>query len=239
MRRGDQPAMERVLGELDEGVRESYADVRELLVHFRTRANEDDIEPALRTTPAKFEHQTGLHARLELEGHGVPLAPDVQVQVLHIVQEALSNVRKHAGAREVVVRVTPDAAVALRGARRRRRLRRGRRRGRPDARGPAHHARAGRSASAPRCASTPRPGVAAAWCWNCPARKSRKPWPRRQERWHERSRHRPRPPDGGGRPHALSPRPGRAARQRPAPGRGRRGADAGEAVRGPRPASPT
>ena len=107
MRRGDQPAMERVLGELDEGVRESYADVRELLVHFRTRANEEDIEPALRTTLSKFEHQTGLHARLELEGHGVPLAPDVQVQVLHIVQEALSNVRKHAGAREVVVRVTP------------------------------------------------------------------------------------------------------------------------------------
>jgi two-component system, NarL family, nitrate/nitrite sensor histidine kinase NarX len=106
LRRQDVAAMERTVGELDAGVRESYADVRELLVHFRTRTNEEDIEPALRTTLSKFEHQTGLTARLETEGHGVALAPDIQVQVLHIVQEALSNVRKHAGAREVVLRVS-------------------------------------------------------------------------------------------------------------------------------------
>ena len=48
------------LGEIDAGVRESYGDVRELLVHFRTRANAEDIEPALLTTLRKFEHQTGL-----------------------------------------------------------------------------------------------------------------------------------------------------------------------------------
>ena len=105
VRRQDTAAMERVVGELDTGVRESYADVRELLVHFRTRTSEEDIEPALRTTLSKFEHQTGLSARLETEGHGVALAPDIQVQVLHILQEALSNVRKHAGARQVVLRI--------------------------------------------------------------------------------------------------------------------------------------
>ena len=31
----------------------------------------------------------------------MPLAPDLQVQVLHVVQEALSNVRKHARATQV------------------------------------------------------------------------------------------------------------------------------------------
>ncbi|HWI81199.1 type IV pili methyl-accepting chemotaxis transducer N-terminal domain-containing protein [Ramlibacter sp.] len=106
MRRQDTQAMERVIGELDAGVRESYADVRELLVHFRTRTTAEDIEPALRTTLSKFEHQTGLAVRLEMQGHGVPLAPDVQVQVLHILQEALSNVRKHAGAHQVLLRVS-------------------------------------------------------------------------------------------------------------------------------------
>jgi two-component system, NarL family, nitrate/nitrite sensor histidine kinase NarX len=106
VRRDDRESMARVTGELDAGVRESYADVRELLVHFRTRTNEEDIEPALRTTLSKFEHQTGLSVRLEMSGHGVALAPDVQVQVLHIIQEALSNVRKHARAHEVVLRVT-------------------------------------------------------------------------------------------------------------------------------------
>ena len=40
-----------------------------------------------------------------MSGEGLPLAADVQIQVLHIVQEALSNVRKHADARHVELRV--------------------------------------------------------------------------------------------------------------------------------------
>jgi two-component system, NarL family, nitrate/nitrite sensor histidine kinase NarX len=103
--RRDPPAVERIVGELDAGVRESYADVRELLLHFRTRTSAEEIEPALRTTLRKFEHQTGLSTHLAMEGHGMPLAADVQVQVLHILQEALSNVRKHAGATHVDLRV--------------------------------------------------------------------------------------------------------------------------------------
>lgn len=105
IQRADGEAVERTLGELDAGVRESTADVRELLMHFRTRTNAEDITPALQTTLRKFEHQTGLTTHLDVKGHGLPLAADVQVQVLHVVQEALSNVRKHAGAREVWVDV--------------------------------------------------------------------------------------------------------------------------------------
>ncbi|MDP2018193.1 type IV pili methyl-accepting chemotaxis transducer N-terminal domain-containing protein [Hydrogenophaga sp.] len=89
------------LDELDEGLRESINDVRELLVHFRTRTNTDDIERALQETLQKFQHQTGLPAKLHVEGHGLPLPADVQVQVLHVLQESLSNVRKHAGASQV------------------------------------------------------------------------------------------------------------------------------------------
>lgn len=96
--RDDLPQAQAVLDEINTGVRESYADVRELLVHFRTRANAEDIEPALKTTLRKFELQSGLPTRLQMDGHGLPLDPDLQVQVLHIVQEALSNVRKHAKA---------------------------------------------------------------------------------------------------------------------------------------------
>ncbi len=97
----DARQVQHVLGEIDVGVRESYGDVRELLMHFRTRANKEDIEPALLTTLRKFEHQTGLKATLHMGSLGMPLAPDTQIQVLHIVQEALSNVRKHARARQV------------------------------------------------------------------------------------------------------------------------------------------
>ena len=101
-----QPAkVHRTLAELDTGIRESLADVRELLLHFRTRTNGEDITPALRTTLTKFEHQTGLATHLLVEGDGLPLDADVQVQVLHVVQEALSNVRKHARAQAVWLEV--------------------------------------------------------------------------------------------------------------------------------------
>ncbi|PVY65445.1 two-component system nitrate/nitrite sensor histidine kinase NarX [Paracidovorax citrulli] len=42
--RGDDAARDRSMGELDVGVRGCYADVRELLLHFRTRTSEEDIE---------------------------------------------------------------------------------------------------------------------------------------------------------------------------------------------------
>lgn len=105
MGRQDQAAIHATMDELDVGVRESYNDVRELLLHFRVRTHVDDIEPALRETLSKFEHQTRLHTQLSVQGQGLPLPPDIQIQVLHIVQEALSNIRKHAQATQVWVDV--------------------------------------------------------------------------------------------------------------------------------------
>ena len=105
LQRHDEALARQAIDELDAGVRESTNDVRELLVHFRTRTSDDDIEQALRTTLKKFEHQSGLRTHLELHGHALAMPSDVQLQVLHVVQEALSNVRKHAQASEVWVRV--------------------------------------------------------------------------------------------------------------------------------------
>lgn len=106
----EQPEQVQVaLDELDLGLRESIGDVRELLVHFRTRTNSDDIEVALQETLQKFRHQTSLPAQLHVQGEGLPLPADVQVQVLHVVQEALSNVRKHAGASQIDVHLLKGA----------------------------------------------------------------------------------------------------------------------------------
>lgn len=102
--------VQQVLEEIDLGVRESYSDVRELLLHFRTRTNTEDIEPALATTLRKFEHQSGMKTSLNITGQGMPLSPDLQIQVLHIVQEALSNVRKHARASQVWLDVQQQPA---------------------------------------------------------------------------------------------------------------------------------
>ena len=107
--KGQAAQMHQALDELDTGLRESIGDVRELLVHFRTRTNTDDIEQALQETLQKFQHQTGLPTHLKVHGDGLPLPPDVQVQVLHVLQEALSNVRKHAGASQVELEVHKGA----------------------------------------------------------------------------------------------------------------------------------
>lgn len=103
--RGQQERVQTILEELDAGVKESIGDVRELLVHFRTRTSGEDIEPALLETLQKFEHQSGLSADLDVQGEGLALPADVQIQVLHVIQEALSNVRKHARAHHVHLRV--------------------------------------------------------------------------------------------------------------------------------------
>lgn len=88
-----------------EGVQESYDDVRELLVHFRTRVREADLEAAIRGTLQKFEGQTGIAAVFECNVSGAPLPAEYETQMLHIVQESLSNVRKHARASAVSVRL--------------------------------------------------------------------------------------------------------------------------------------
>ena len=103
--RADSTALQRVADDIDAGVKESYGDVRSLLLHFRTRASADDISVALRSTLQKFEHQTGIQTTLQMEGDALPLDADVQIQVLHVIQEALSNVRKHAGASHVWLHV--------------------------------------------------------------------------------------------------------------------------------------
>jgi two-component system nitrate/nitrite sensor histidine kinase NarX len=105
MAQHDGPGIEAAMAELDTGVRESYNDVRELLLHFRVRTDSEKLDVALRETLAKFELQSGLPWLLDCLDDGVPLPADVQIQVLHIVQEALSNVRKHAHATQVHVQL--------------------------------------------------------------------------------------------------------------------------------------
>ncbi|MES2323564.1 MAG: type IV pili methyl-accepting chemotaxis transducer N-terminal domain-containing protein [Pseudomonadota bacterium] len=87
------------------GVKESYEDVRELLVNFRSRLVEENLVGALETTIGKFRRQTGIAAELSADIDGAPFPREQQLQLLFIVQEALSNVRKHAGASRVLVRL--------------------------------------------------------------------------------------------------------------------------------------
>lgn len=86
-----------------QGVQESYDDVRELLVHFRSRVGQQDLEVAIGAALRRLGEHGGVVTHLDIDGGGAPLDSETETQVLYIVQEALSNVRKHADARKVEV----------------------------------------------------------------------------------------------------------------------------------------
>lgn len=95
------------------GVQESYEDVRELLLNFRSRLVEGDLLGSLQITIDKFRRQTGIAAELKADVDGAPFPREQQLQILFIVQEALSNIRKHATASRVEVRLDDQQDFAL------------------------------------------------------------------------------------------------------------------------------
>ncbi len=105
VRGGQLQEAEAIVPALRAGVAESYQDVRELLNNFRTRLPDGNMAASLKETVEKFERQTGIAVRLEADSDGAPFPREQQLQLLFIAQEALSNIRKHADATEVTVRL--------------------------------------------------------------------------------------------------------------------------------------
>lgn len=98
------------LARIREGIQESYDNVRELLVHFRIKADHADFAEAVRSALEKFEGQTGIQTTFEKQGEAILAGVTAAhtLQILHILQEALSNVRKHANASAVAVSLQGD-----------------------------------------------------------------------------------------------------------------------------------
>ena len=93
------------LAELADVADDAYRDVRETILGLReTIPSDGGLEAALRAYLAKYTRQTGIVATLDCDGMaGRTLPPRAEVQLLRVVQEALTNVRKHAGASAVRV----------------------------------------------------------------------------------------------------------------------------------------
>ncbi len=88
---------------IKEGLDQANAQLRELLAHFRTRMDERGLVPAIDSMIQRFQAETGIPVFFQNEMTHPNLPPTIEVQVLHIVQEALTNVRKHSGAQNVRV----------------------------------------------------------------------------------------------------------------------------------------
>ena len=91
---------------------EAHARLRELITHFRSGIDQG-LAGALEATARTFEERTGVRLRIDNRAADLRLPPEPEVQVFRIVQEALANVVKHAGASSARVRIERRADAVL------------------------------------------------------------------------------------------------------------------------------
>ncbi|NUT39032.1 MAG: sensor histidine kinase [Thermoactinospora sp.] len=106
--RTDPAEAERIFDTISETTREGLSQLRRVLLALRTEETGRHPQPGIESVPALVDRvrQAGLDAAFETRGEPRPCPPGLAVTVYRIVQEALSNTIKHAGATRVRVRLT-------------------------------------------------------------------------------------------------------------------------------------
>lgn len=101
--------------DVNDAMGEAHGRLRELITQFRHVVDQGLLQ-ALEGTARTFEDRTGVRLVIDNRADGVRLPADQEAQVYQIVQEALANVVKHAGAREariVMERTTRSLKVSV------------------------------------------------------------------------------------------------------------------------------
>ena len=112
--RRDPMLVERPLVAIRDTARQALGDMRRVLGALRAEGAADLApEPGLARAGALLEQAraAGLDVDLRIEGEPVPLPPPLDLAAYRVLQEGLTNVRKHAAARrvEVTIRYRRDA----------------------------------------------------------------------------------------------------------------------------------
>lgn len=80
---------------------DAYLDTRQAIDDLRSSAKEDGLVEWLKQTAAEFESVNGIPVSLVVGSDRIEMSPEIQAQLVRIIQEILSNVRKHASAGQV------------------------------------------------------------------------------------------------------------------------------------------
>ena len=96
--------------EVKETAKETYVDLREAIFGLRrATALGSDFWRSLEAYLADYRLHYGLDVQLVMANDRCPsFSADVNIQLTRIIQEALMNVRKHARASHVIVRIEQD-----------------------------------------------------------------------------------------------------------------------------------
>ena len=102
--RGVSDEMDTELTSCQQMVREAYMDVREAIDGLRLQSEQaGSLSAVLQEYVTDFESRTGINTSLEVTVDDAELAPEMALQLQRIIQEALTNIRKHAQAQAVQV----------------------------------------------------------------------------------------------------------------------------------------
>nr|WP_207146303.1 histidine kinase [Chromatium okenii] len=96
------------LARIRTGLDEAHTELRELLASFRAPLDRRGLVPALAKLVEQLGRDTGAHVLFQNDCRPFELAASVELQLLRIVQEALTNIRKHAQAQTVRVLLTME-----------------------------------------------------------------------------------------------------------------------------------
>jgi signal transduction histidine kinase len=109
----DNPQIATELTQLADITQEAYQDVRESILGLRgSNKTERGLLDNLRAYLVKYSQQCDIATSLDSDlDHELALSPRCEVQVIRVIQEALTNVRKHSGAGSAVVRVTQSQTM--------------------------------------------------------------------------------------------------------------------------------
>jgi two-component system nitrate/nitrite sensor histidine kinase NarX len=102
------PRVTAELADLATLTEEAYRDVREAILGLReaSRVDRGFIE-SIGAYLEKYSHQSGIPATLDTSIDGeLALPPRSELQIIRVIQEALTNVRKHGAATSVTVRLS-------------------------------------------------------------------------------------------------------------------------------------
>jgi two-component system nitrate/nitrite sensor histidine kinase NarX len=99
------PESRAIIAELREVLNSAYRQLRELIATFRLQMEHLRLEDNLREAIREFGRRGNLTIQLDLAGWHSALDAHEQLQVMHIVREALNNAVKHARASQIVVRL--------------------------------------------------------------------------------------------------------------------------------------
>lgn len=92
------------LGDLKGQVRSGLEEIRKVIFNLRPMALDDlGLIPTLRKLAQDFEDKTKIHTLFEVTGKEIRLSSSMEAAIYRLLQEALSNVHKHAEASRVSI----------------------------------------------------------------------------------------------------------------------------------------